>query len=122
MKGVNLRTMSVDGLIDLRENIDRILSTKVAAAKRDLQSRLARLDFLVGERAGRKGRHGPRKGIKIAPKYRGPDGETWAGRGARPRWLRALLKRGRKIEEFAINKTVAVRKKAVGKRSRRKRG
>jgi H-NS histone family protein len=27
-----------------------------------------------------------------------------AGRGARPRWLVGLLKRGRKLDEFAIGK------------------
>ena len=52
---------------------------------------------------------------------RGPAGETWAGRGARPRWLTALIKEGRKIDEFAINKSAAVRKGAVAKKSRRKR-
>ena len=38
----------------------------------------------------------------IAPKYRDEAGNTWAGRGARPRWLRDALAAGRKIEEFAI--------------------
>ena len=44
------------------------------------------------------------KGIKIAPKYRGPGGETWAGRGATPRWLTALVKEGHSIEEFLIGR------------------
>jgi DNA-binding protein H-NS len=60
------------------------------------------------------------KGRKVAPKFRGPEGETWAGRGARPRWLSALIKQGHKVEEFAIIKTAAARKNAVAKRSRRK--
>ena len=61
------------------------------------------------------------KGRKVPPKYRGPAGETWAGRGARPRWLAALLKQGRKLEEFAIDKAATARKRAVAKKSRRKR-
>jgi DNA-binding protein H-NS len=60
------------------------------------------------------------KGRKVAPKFRSPDGETWAGRGARPRWLSALIRQGHKIEEFAIAKTAAARKSVATKRSRRK--
>lgn len=63
---------------------------------------------IVSNLAALRGRHNgsgrlnPMKGRKIAPKYRGPGGETWAGRGARPRWLTALLKKGRKLERFRI--------------------
>jgi DNA-binding protein H-NS len=44
----------------------------------------------------------PLKGQKAAPKYRGPNGETWAGRGLAPRWLTALEKKGKKRESFFI--------------------
>lgn len=39
---------------------------------------------------------------KVAPKYRGPGGETWSGRGLSPRWLAALIAQGRSKEEFVI--------------------
>jgi DNA-binding protein H-NS len=52
---------------------------------------------------GASARRQPRgKRSKVAPKYRSPDGETWSGRGLKPRWLTALLAEGRKIEEFLI--------------------
>lgn len=38
-----------------------------------------------------------------AAKYRGPNGETWSGRGLTPRWLTALLSQGQTKEQFAIN-------------------
>ena len=41
-------------------------------------------------------------GRHVAPKYQGPAGETWAGRGRKPRWLVDALKKGKKLEEFAI--------------------
>ena len=45
------------------------------------------------------------RGRKIAPKYRDPaTGETWAGRGARPRWLVARLKAGKRLQDFLIEK------------------
>jgi DNA-binding protein H-NS len=38
----------------------------------------------------------------VAPKYRGPNGETWSGRGMPPKWLTALEATGRRREEFLI--------------------
>ena len=37
-----------------------------------------------------------------AAKFKGPNGETWSGRGLTPRWLSALVAQGRSKEEFAI--------------------
>ena len=46
------------------------------------------------------------KGKKVAPKYRNPKNrsETWAGRGATPRWMAAAIKTGKKKEDFLIHK------------------
>lgn len=38
----------------------------------------------------------------VAAKYRGPNGETWSGRGLTPRWLTALVAQGQTKEAFAI--------------------
>jgi len=39
------------------------------------------------------------EGGQLPPKYRGPNGETWSGRGHEPKWITAS---GRKKEEFRI--------------------
>lgn len=40
---------------------------------------------------------------KVAVKYRNADtGETWSGRGLQPRWLKAAIADGRKLEEFSV--------------------
>ena len=39
---------------------------------------------------------------QAAAKFRGPNGETWSGRGLMPRWLSSLVAQGRTREEFAI--------------------
>jgi DNA-binding protein H-NS len=45
----------------------------------------------------------PRKGGKVAPKYRDPEtGTTWSGRGLQPKWLKAALANGRKLSDFAL--------------------
>jgi len=122
MPAINLRGMDVDALLALRAEIDKRLGQK----RSELEQQLSRLglESSAGGHArgwGSSGRRSAMKGRKVAPKYRGPGGETWAGRGARPRWLTALIKEGRKIYEFAINKVAVARKGPVAKKSRRKR-
>jgi DNA-binding protein H-NS len=62
------------------------------------------------------------KGVKVPPKYRGPGGEAWAGRGATPRWLAALIKEGHSIEEFLIGSGRKARSAAAKKAAAKKRG
>lgn len=56
--------------------------------------------------AARKSATKGRKLGKVAPKYRNPanKNETWTGRGKQPLWLAAYTKKGRKLEEFLIQK------------------
>ena len=39
---------------------------------------------------------------KVAAKYRDEAGNTWSGRGLQPRWLKAAIGAGKKIEDFAV--------------------
>ena len=41
-------------------------------------------------------------GSVVAAKYKGPNGETWSGRGLTPRWLSTLIAQGQSKESFAI--------------------
>jgi DNA-binding protein H-NS len=41
-------------------------------------------------------------GTSVAAKFRGPNGETWSGRGLSPRWLSALVSQGKTKEDFAV--------------------
>tara|TARA_R110000868_G_scaffold587_3_gene4235 strand:+ start:1043 stop:1360 length:318 start_codon:yes stop_codon:yes gene_type:complete len=38
----------------------------------------------------------------VAPKYRSDTGDTWSGRGLKPRWLTAAMAGGARLEQFAI--------------------
>ena len=60
------------------------------------------LDDVLGGKRGRKA--GAAKGGTAAVKYRNPKDETqtWAGRGRKPTWLVAALKKGQKIENFEV--------------------
>jgi len=39
---------------------------------------------------------------KIAVKYRDSNGNTWTGRGSRPRWMVAALSKGKSVDDFAV--------------------
>ena len=95
------------------EDVAKALNEKA----KDLQRQLDRLGDLgsagSGVRAGRRSL----KGRKVAPKYRGPAGETWAGRGAKPRWMQEALKAGKKPENFLIAKSA---RGAPAKKSRKR--
>ena len=39
---------------------------------------------------------------QVAPKFRGPNGEAWSGRGLTPRWLSTLIAQGQTKESFAV--------------------
>ena len=114
MPAVNLKGMGVDELLSLRSQIDSQLTQK----QRELQDALSKLERLSGAQARVAGKVSRLKGSKVAPKFRGPDGETWAGRGARPRWLTALLKQGHKLDEFLIGGSTA--RKGAAKRGRKR--
>src|SRR5262249_46483060 len=104
MPKINLSGMTVEALMDLRERVDGLLSERLA----ELQEQLERTDraiAVVGGRSVVRGGGSALKGRKVPPKYRGPKGETWAGRGAKPRWLVAAIKGGKKLEDFLIDKS-----------------
>ena len=121
MVAANLKNMNVEALLALRADVEKTLGER----SRDLQRQLVLLGSGAGKRRGRPpgktGRRGAMKGVKVPPKYRGPGSETWAGRGATPRWLAALLKEGHSIEEFLIGagrKTKSSVTKKPGKRKK----
>src|SRR5262245_40941546 len=120
MAQVNLSGMTVDALMDLRKQVDETLVKRRA----EIEKQLARMDGAIaldgGARATDGGARATRrsasalKGIKVPPKYRSPSGETWASRGAKPRWLVAAIKGGKKIDDFLIDQS-------AGKGSRKRR-
>ena len=84
----------------MRDEIGSILNRRADALKKDLRA--------LGEDYNRVGRiaiYGRTKFGKVAAKNRHPKtGETWAGRGAQPRWLTAEIKAGKKRDDFLIVK------------------
>jgi len=109
MPKINLSRMTVEGLMDLRERVEETLHKRRA----ELHQQLAALGVTRVVRGG----GSTLKGRKVPPKYRSPSGETWAGRGAKPRWLVAAIKGGKKLDDFLIDKSA--RKGRKKRRSKR---
>jgi len=107
----NLSGMTVEALMNLREQVDETLLKRRAEIEKQLE-KMGKAIAVVGVRGGRGA--SALKGRKVPPKYRGPSGETWAGRGARPRWLVAAIKGGKKLDDFLIDKSAR-----KGRRKRR---
>ena len=102
MDNKHLKTMSVDELWTLHEELSSILSAKLEAERRELERRLARLNGRI-ERQKTTCRPYP----KVHPKYRNPErpSETWSGRGKQPRWVGAQLRSGKKVDDLLIART-----------------
>src|SRR5258706_16460181 len=100
---MNLKSMSIDKLTKLRDQVDTALHSRVADERRTLEAELTKLSRLSTSQSRSKGLglgvRGP-----VAPKYRNPENpsETWAGRGLTPLWLAAAIKAGKKLEHFSI--------------------
>lgn len=130
---LDLAELSVDDLLLLRERISQMLPNRVEVERRQLETRLARLDrFKADEpifntvdtdtmRIARGGRVVGERAV-VAPKYRNPENsdETWSGRGRQPRWLVAALKKGKKLRDFAIVENAARPAAVRSKRRARK--
>lgn len=108
MSPPNLRTMSVDNLLALRDQIDTLLAERIDAERRQLAERMARLDRYSSKGATASTQK------PLPAKYCNPDNpqETWAGRGRIPRWMEPALRAGKKKEEFLIEKVLRNRDRA----------
>ena len=114
----NLSKLSVAELIKMRNDISGVLSSKAALLRKEL----AYLGESVAD-AGRSMIGSSRStlaGSKVPPKYKGPNGELWAGRGAEPVWMREAIKKGKKRDDFLIDKSAKTKGAKKGKRGRPK--
>ena len=117
MKSINLKQLSVDDLLSLRDRVNAMLESRVDHERQQLESRLKRLqrfkssttefrkpNSAVAKIAKPARKKKSKSNGKVAPKYRNPENpsETWAGRGLQPRWLRAALSSGKSIGDFQI--------------------
>jgi len=91
----------------LQKQAEEIKATELAATIADIQAKMEAFGITVDdlERAkgrGRKATGGSKSSSPAPVKFRGPNGETWTGRGLMPRWLAAKVAEGQSKESFAV--------------------
>jgi|LNFM01.1.fsa_nt_gb DNA-binding protein H-NS len=103
-----LDKMSYAELSNLRDRVDAAMIVAKAAEKdallTEMEAMAARAGLSLSEVLGGRKGGSKLKGSKVAIKYRNPKNadETWTGRGRKPNWLVAALKKGQKMDAFAV--------------------
>lgn len=103
MARINVEGLSYKALVTLQSQIETAIAARKAEDAKALKAQLAELakknGFSVDELFGNR-----KKNAKAEIKFRNPKNpaETWTGRGRKPNWLVAAVKRGTKIESFEI--------------------
>jgi DNA-binding protein H-NS len=113
MESDDRRSMSIDELWKLYEEVTGELRLKIADEKAKLERRLQKIESPgLGIRLDRVRRPYP----KVLPKYQNPKNpaETWSGRGKTPRWLKLQLTTGKKVEDFLIGRLSSQKRRRTG--------
>jgi DNA-binding protein H-NS len=105
----NIEGLSLSDLNELLARVNRAIQAKKDDARTETLQKLKALavaegfslDELVGKGPGGR-RQRSDKGIKLKPKYVGPNGEIYTGRGPTPKWLKTLERKGEKRDKFLV--------------------
>jgi DNA-binding protein H-NS len=103
MASLNVDKLSLKELLDLEAKIERAIPVarerQHVEVKQELATFAQKRGFSLRDLFGGRG-----KGKLSVPKYANPDdrSQTWTGRGRKPNWLLAKVKRGATLEQLAI--------------------
>ncbi len=87
----------------LDKEIEATLKHERSGAISQVKTLMEQHGLTVADLGLKKAGAGAKKGGSVAAKYRNPStGETWSGRGLKPRWLRSAVEGGRSLEDFAV--------------------
>lgn len=105
----DLAQLTLDELSKIVSEAQRALDAKKVSERKAVISQIHELAASIGvtvtiEAEKNKGRTTSRKGQKVPAKYKNPHNpvQTWTGRGVKPRWLKALVDAGKRLEDFLI--------------------
>jgi DNA-binding protein H-NS len=98
-----LEKLSYAELLDLQKRVEADLVERKAAEAREVKAKMQALadqsGFSLNELFGAKGKRGA-----AAVKFRNPKDPslTWSGRGRKPNWIVDAVKKGAKLDSFAV--------------------
>jgi DNA-binding protein H-NS len=105
-------------IASLQKQADEIRSKEFQATIVEIRQKMQAFGITVKDLQSTKGKPGRKaKGVAVksakpakvkkpsaavAAKYKGPNGETWSGRGLTPKWLASLVAAGGTKEQYLI--------------------
>jgi DNA-binding protein H-NS len=109
MAAINVDKMSLKDLVALETKLKSAIEVARSRQRAELKQKMADLaeshGFSVAELFGgaRSNGAGKNKSVGLA-KYANPENkaDTWTGRGRKPNWLVARLKKGAELSDFEI--------------------
>jgi DNA-binding protein H-NS len=99
---------SIQDLLAQRAELDKQIAEAQRSARADAIAKIkvlmAEYGLTAADLTGRAPAAPKAEGAKkVAAKYRDPaTGQTWTGRGLKPKWLTAALSGGKSLDDFAI--------------------
>ena len=109
MASTNIDKMSLKELVELESKVQKAIAAARDRERALVKEKMAEMakthGFSVNELFGGRGVKGAAKGKSLGvAKYANPENkmDTWTGRGRKPNWLVDRLKKGAKLNDFAI--------------------
>ena len=89
----------------LMSQAEQARKNELAAAIADIKAKMKEYGITVADLGGAAAgaKKAAKSKSKAVAKYRGPNGELWAGGpGRKPEWVRAVLAAGKSLEDYRI--------------------
>jgi DNA-binding protein H-NS len=101
----NIDSLTVGELTELIDRAEKLRADKMDEARAtflaEMKAKAAELGIELDPRVARSGRRKRSDaGVRLKPKYVGPNGETYSGRGPTPRWLKDLEAKGQSRDRY----------------------
>lgn len=89
---------------NLMAQAEQARKNELAGVIADIKAKMKQYGITVADLGGGSGGGGKRAAkTSAAPKYRGPNGELWAGGpGRKPQWVRDVLATGKSLDAYRI--------------------
>ncbi|MGE4452164.1 H-NS histone family protein [Castellaniella sp.] len=91
---------------ELLKEAEQVRQEEIAGVVADIKEKIQEYGITAADLGfsgfGRKVAKSMSKASNVEPKYKGPNGELWSGRGRQPVWMKEAIEQGKDKEDFAI--------------------
>lgn len=104
---VDISKLNYKELIELEKEVQKLIEIKREDEKKQFINTVKELSSQSGfdledifDSVYKAKNKKTKKAVEI--KYKGPNGETWSGRGRQPVWIKTALENGKILEDFEV--------------------